>query len=161
MSRVWSSVTSNSIRSYRDHENQQNPGKHDEEHRGLWMLFTGRFTCFKTNNLISFLVHRLTGLSFLGASITSQPLSLFYKLVLFLWNIAVFGFSYYTFYISIVYNTQRSGYFENYTSHAFFGNGQQWSSLILYLRFSALAIYHLFSYVINLYIGVIARPLLR
>lgn len=103
----------------------------------------------------------MTGLSFLGASITSQPLSFFFKSILFFWNIAVFCFSYYTFYISVYYNTHRSAHLENYSSQAFFDNGMQWSSLILYLRFSALAIYHLFSYVINLYIGIIARPFLR
>ena len=105
----------------------------------------------------------MTGLSFLGARLPNESLSCISQCGFILLNIAVIAFSYYTFFISVVHNRAEPGLvneFENSTVNVFLGDPKSLTPLIVYLRISSLAIYHLFSYLINLYLGAIAKPFL-
>lgn len=102
-----------------------------------------------------FPVHHAMGLSYCGVSGASNRSHLFVRFVLMMWNMAVFGLSYYSFYISVVTTNTGSDSSDDFIEE------KSMAPLVTYIRFSSLLVYFLFGYLLNLYLGFVMHAVAR
>ena len=100
------------------------------------------------------------GISYFGASVPSRPQSNLMKAILILWNAAAFTFSYYTFYLSTQSPTNPTQQQDPIPKGSFLGKNSL-APLVNYVRLSSLLVYFCFSYFLNLYMGFVARPIIK
>lgn len=134
-------------------------------------------------------MHRVFGISYLGASPPSAPIAWPLRLLNILWNVAVLCFSYYTFHISTAETIETFGNDQRVlngttvvmtpssqplilsttpapTTSTIDGGGggaflqKSLTPLVNYIRFASLMVYFLFSYLLNIYLGFMSRPLI-